>query len=159
MAKNWVLSQNHTHKLALILIQLCGQRVKYVSCTLERPIRNFYLPLFDHSHHFNSIERDWCGVEWFKSKHNPWNSLNSTMILFHNVVEIFNLTYFNICMILGIVGFDCWKVGTAFIDVAFSGNPLLLMALMKNLLADFLSLFFVSRKSMVLFSLSTALYK
>ena len=46
-----------------------------------------------------------------------------------------------------------------FINVYFFGSPLLLMDLMKNLLADYLSLFLVSRKSMVLFSLATALYK
>ena len=81
------------------------------------------------------------------------------MVLFDDVVEVFDLTDLNARLSFGIVACDRRRVGTALVDRDLLRRSVPLTALRKNRSAALRSRLAVSRKSTVAPALSTARYK
>ena len=81
------------------------------------------------------------------------------MILFNDVVEIFDLADLDIGIVVDVVAYDRRRVGTTFVDRDLLGNPLRPMALRRKRSAALRSRLAVKKKSTVAPALSTARYK
>ena len=78
------------------------------------------------------------------------------MILLNNIVEILYLLNFNGRTVIAVEFFDCGFIGSAAINDHLFKDTILLTVLTKNRLEVFLSRFLVSKKSILLPTLSTA---
>ena len=67
----------------------------------------------DHVHQFDPGEGHSRGPEGFEPEHRSCLSLDDSVILFDNVVEVFDLTHLNTSRDLGVVTFDRSRVGAA----------------------------------------------
>ena len=81
------------------------------------------------------------------------------MILFDDVVQIFDLTDFDVCLMFRVVAFYRRRVGATFVNRDLLGDAVMTIALRRNRNAALRSLLAVSRKSTVAPALSTARYK
>jgi hypothetical protein len=77
------------------------------------------LALPDHVHEFDAGKRHRGRPEGLEPQHRPYQPLDGSMILFDDVVEVFDLTDLNARRIFGVVAFDRRRVGTAFADRDF----------------------------------------
>ncbi len=76
-----------------------------------------HLPLADHVDDFDAAEGDLSGSEGLEAQHRPRNTLHRTMILLHNVVEVFALSAFDLGVEHVIVAFDRSSVRATLVDV------------------------------------------
>jgi hypothetical protein len=74
------------------------------------------LALPDHVHQFNAGEGHSRGPEGFEPQHRSCLSLDGSVILLDDVVEVFDLAYLNTSLGLGVVTLDRRRVGTALVD-------------------------------------------
>ena len=74
------------------------------------------LALPDHVHQFNAGESHGRGPEGFEPQHRSCLSLDGSVILLDDVVEVFDLAYLNTSFGLGVVTLDRRRVGTALVN-------------------------------------------
>jgi hypothetical protein len=102
-------------------------------------------------HQFDASEGGLRVIERLKAHHRPHDPLDSAMILFHDVIEIFNLTDFNQRAMLLVVALDRRFVGRATVNLDLLGYATVAAnRLIRNCLATFSSRCSVRRKSIVL---------
>ena len=53
------------------------------------------LTFADHVHEFNAGNGNGCGPERFESQHRPGHSLDRTVVLLDNIIEILDLSEFD----------------------------------------------------------------
>ena len=74
------------------------------------------LALPDHVHQLDPRERHGRRPEGLEPQHRSHQSLDGSMILLNNVVEIFDLTDLDASFVFSIVTFDRRRVGAALVD-------------------------------------------
>src|SRR3954452_13160286 len=92
------------------------QRVELLCCGGESPVGAGQLPLSDHVHRLDTRQQDPRASQGFKTQHGPSNSLDGTMVLLDNVIQILALTPLNVSLMAGVVAIDCGGVGTTLVD-------------------------------------------
>ena len=70
----------------------------------------------NHVHEFDAGKRHGGGPEGLQPQHRPYQSLDGSMILFDDVVEVLDLTDLDVGFVLRIVAFDRRRVGAALVD-------------------------------------------
>ena len=85
-------------------------------CGRECPVGAGQLPLSDHVHRLDTRQQDPRAAQGFETQHGPSNSLDGTMVLLDNVIQVFALAPLNVSLMAGVVAIDCCGVGTALVD-------------------------------------------
>ena len=67
-------------------------------------------------HEFDTGEGCRSRLERFETQHRSYHTFDGAMVLLDDVVEIFDLTNFDIGLVFRIEAFDCRRVGPAFVD-------------------------------------------
>jgi hypothetical protein len=78
--------------------------------------RRQQLALPDHVHEFEAGQRHGGGPEGLEPQHRPHQPLDGSMILFDDVVEVFDPTDLDACLSFGIVAFDRRGIGNALVN-------------------------------------------
>ena len=70
----------------------------------------------------------------FKTEHWPHHSLDGTVVLFDDVIQIFDLTDFDVCLMFRVVTFERRRVGATFVNRDLLGDAVMTIALRRNCL-------------------------
>lgn len=81
------------------------------------------LPLSNHVHDLDTSQGVSGGAKRFKAEHRFNNTLDCTMILLDDIIQILDLTERNVLGAFGIVSIDRCCIGPALVDRVFSGTP------------------------------------
>jgi hypothetical protein len=117
------------------------------------------LTLPDHVHEFDAGKCHRGRPEGFETQHRPQQPLDGSMVLFDDVVEVFDLTDLGARFLLGIVAFDRRRVGTTLVDRDLPRRAVPFDCLAQEPQRRFAIPLAVSRKSTVAPALSTARYR
>jgi hypothetical protein len=123
------------------------------------PVLAHHLSFLDHGHECNTDQGRLRCLKGLASEHGPDDPLDSSMILFDPIVKIFHLADDDRRPVLRLVALDRGFMRVAAVNGDRLGGPLRPIAFVKNRSAASVSRCFVSRKSMVWPSLSTAPYR
>jgi hypothetical protein len=83
-----------------------------------------HLALADHVHEFDAGNGCCSRSKRFKTEHWPHHSLDGTVVLFDDVIQIFDLTDFDVRLMFRVVTFERRRVGAAgsFSSLIFDGG-------------------------------------
>ena len=84
-----------------------------------------HLALADHVHEFDAGNGCRSRSKRFKTEHWPHHSLDGTVGLFDDVIQIFDLTDFDVRLMFRVVTFERRRVGAALVDRNLLGNTVL----------------------------------
>jgi hypothetical protein len=79
-------------------------------------VRRWQLAFPDHVHEFDAGKCRRGRTKGLEPQHRPYQPLDGSMILFDDVVEVFDLADLDACLSFGIVAFDRRGIGTALVD-------------------------------------------
>ncbi len=75
-----------------------------------------HLSFLDHVHEFDSNECVLGCLERFEPQHGPCHPLYTSMILLHDVIEVFHLTDDDVCAVFLVVALDGGFIGVTAVD-------------------------------------------
>lgn len=114
------------------------------------------LALADHVHELDASEHISGSSKRLEAQHRPGDALDRTMVLFDDVIKIFDLAYDDRQRHTAVDIIDGGLIATALSIAILSGVPFSRIAFSKNRLAAAVLRCAVRRKSTVFPSLSTA---
>ena len=94
--------------------------LRWTQCTLRAQ-----LALADHVHEFNSGESCRGGPNGFEPHHRPHHSFDGSVVLFDDVVQIFDPTDLDVRPMFCVAAFDRRRVGAALVDRDLLGNAMM----------------------------------
>jgi hypothetical protein len=98
-------------------------------------VRRWQLAFPDHVHEFDAGKCRRGRTKGLEPQHRPYQPLDGSMILFDDVVEVFDLADLDACLSFGMWLSIAAVLAPLLSIVIFSGVPFLLIALRKNLSA------------------------
>jgi hypothetical protein len=98
-------------------VELFGHREALVSCL------NHQLPFLEHVHELDPRQRRLCGLERFEPQHGTRHPFDRSMVLFHDIIQIFHLPDDDVGAVLLIVALDGRFIRPASINGDRLGDP------------------------------------
>jgi hypothetical protein len=71
----------------------------------------YQLSFLDHVHHFDPCQGTLCSPKRFEPEHGPGDPFDCAVVLFHDVVEMFDLTDFDRQLVLRVAALNGGGVG------------------------------------------------
>ena len=98
---------------------LRSQSIKLLRRRLRRLLYGLELPLANHMHDFNARDRTPCCPERFEAEHRSHYPLYGSMILLHDIIEVFGVADNDGGLVNLVVVFDRRRVAATLIDGDF----------------------------------------